>query len=60
MTHNFKLVNKLHKTKKGDKFLYECEKCDSAVAFATLLTQFEVNQAVMIKFPNLLCIPREK
>ena len=58
MTHNFKLVNRLHDTKKGKKFVYECEKCDSAVAFTSLLTQVEVNQAVNIKFPKLLCIPR--
>lgn len=37
--------------------IWRCEKCDSEVAFRGTLTDREVNQAVILKWPKFICIP---
>jgi hypothetical protein len=40
--------------------VWRCEKCDSEVVFNNTLTEREVNQAVIMKWPRFHCIAFNK
>ena len=59
MSHHLFIRKEPVQLHKQARIVWRCDKCDSEVKFEWRMTQHEVNQAVMLRWPKLLCIKVE-
>jgi len=56
MSHHLFIRKEPVQIDKEARAVWRCEKCDTEVKFDWRMTQHEVNQAVILRWPKLLCI----